>query len=310
MIEHQISNTRNTPQTTLNLRMMNTRCLTEEKLKLHKALENIMDIKPDIYIFTESKNPPKETEVNHRIIFNSYSTPGQGGTTIIINKGVDIIYTETNIPDTVILVLQKFNSTSIIVGTYISHRIGSRPQALKFILEYIKPLARRYNDPNILIFGDFNLKPDVIHKVIYEQTDTAALLKLQISENYKSPQGFPHLMTRKGTNNKRETIYSRLDYILLNREHRITTEYNPIISDHIIFNLEMHLSKTTIQKKLTTDRNKIYRELKLLSHPNMQMILEYIKTNLDSFSQHKAVKPKDCEILSFRTGPDIQIYYQ
>ena len=102
-----------------------------------------------------------------------------------------------------------------------------------------------------------------MHELV-EQSSPAASLGLKIQENYTSLPGFPLLTTRIGENAKKQTTYSQIDYVLSNRSTLISTDHDNDIFDYIIFNTKLTLKNTKIQKKRTTKRNQILRELSLL----------------------------------------------
>ena len=140
---------------------MNIRSLTKQKLLFHKATESLTGFSPDIYIFTESKFSPKEQKIlQHKTTLHNCQETGQGGTTIIINnKRISIVDSDTNISDTVFLTIQVGKTTTIRVGTYFHHRIKDKSQRLRLIIEELSNKASKYKNPNILVFGDLNMKP-------------------------------------------------------------------------------------------------------------------------------------------------------
>ena len=56
-------------------------------------------------------------------------------------------YSDTNIPNTVLLVIHKGNATVILAGTYMSHEEKDKPQKFEVILKIIHNLASRYQNP-------------------------------------------------------------------------------------------------------------------------------------------------------------------
>jgi len=271
----------------LTLRMMNIRTLTKQKLLLHKATEILTNNTPDIYIYTESKFKPKDEDIyKHRTIAHSCPEPGKAGTTLVINNKIDVIEIDDKISDTIFATIQKKKTTAIIVGTYFPQRNISRPQRLKLILEYLNTISIKYKNPNILIFGDFNMKPAIVEKIISSST-TAAQLKLRVINNYQAPEGFPHLATRLGTNIKNQKVYSRIDYIITNQSCKINTHFDQTLSDHIIFNAEIALNQTFVQKTLSINRNKILKEIHLQKPEKLSSTLKYIKNNQHTFNKIK-----------------------
>ncbi len=267
----------------ITLFMMNIRSLTKQKLQLIKATMKLSNFTPDISIYTESKyDPTKHISRPNTNIFHSGHEEGQGSTTIITSNSLNIIEADTTISDTVFLTTQKGKATTFIIGTYFHHRYRSRPQRLKLIIEELYLKARKYENPNILIFGDLNMKPNSVEAII-KSSSAAAALKLKISNNYASPNGFPNLTTRVGSNKKNQIIYSQLDYIICNRPCHTRTAFDKILSDHISFSTEIPLEPSKIQKILRFKRKKILREISLLDPPDIDSTLQYIKNNLGCY---------------------------
>ncbi len=279
----------------ITLFMMNIRSLTKQKLQLLKATTRLSNFSPDIYIYTESKfDPTQHIPKSNTNVFHSSHEEGQGGTTIITSNNINIIDADTRISDTIFLTIQKGKTTTLIVGTYFHHRYQSRPQRLKLILEEISQKTTKYQNPNILIFGDLNMKPNNVEAII-ESSSIAATLKLKLSNNYISPDTFPNLATRVGSNKKNQTVYSQLDYIICNRPCKTKTAFDKTLSDHISFSTEMTLEPTKAQKILSFKRKKILREITLLEPTDMNSTLLYIKNNLSSYQaisqpSHKTYK--------------------
>jgi len=102
-------------ESTLTLRMANIRSLTREKLQIDRAMESLTNATPDVYVYVESRHKPVDNNLQkYRQVFHSTMEEGRGGTTILVNKKMSINFSETNIPDTVLLVLQKAQSTVIL----------------------------------------------------------------------------------------------------------------------------------------------------------------------------------------------------
>ena len=193
----------------LTIRMGNIRSLTQEKLRIDKATESLTNTIPDVYIYVESRfKPDNENLQKYRQVFHSMKEVGRGGTTILVKKDININFSETNIPDTVLLVLHKAKTTLVLAGTYLSQRITDKSQKLGLILEMLGKLAGRYNDPTVLLFGDLNMDEHVVHRTLERVNHQIAHLNLRIAENYTSPPSFPQLATRRGINKRKESQYT------------------------------------------------------------------------------------------------------
>jgi len=204
--------------------------------------------------------PSDDNIGKYRLVFHSSLEDGRRGTTILVIKNLSIIFSETSIPDTVLLVLQIAKATVILAGTYFSQRINDKPQKLILILETLYKLVERYNNPLVLLFGDLNMNELSVRRILERSCHLTAHLKLRIVDNYISPSGFPLLATRRGTNKLNTPIFSRLDYILTNGDCIISTEFVENLSDHIFFNLHLNLRQSSVRGVLSTDRNQINRE--------------------------------------------------
>ncbi len=236
--------------------MMNIRSLSKRKLQLIKASTSLSGFTPDIYIYTESKYDSSQyNTIPHNNIYHSSHIEGQGGTTIITNKTLNIIEAGTSIPNTIYLTIQKGKAFTFIVGTYFHHRHPSRQQKLKSILEILYEKAKKYENSNILIFGDLNMKPNSVENIITSST-IAIALNLKVCTNYESPNSFPNLTTRVGTNKNNQKVFSQLDYIICNRSCKTNTSFNSFLSDHISFRTEMSIESSKIQKIPSYNRGK------------------------------------------------------
>ncbi len=175
----------------LTIRMANIRTLTKEKLETDRALESLMDFSPDVYLYVESKNKLASEKLSkYRQLYHSIEKEGQGGTTVIINKKVQVSFSETNIPDTVILVLHKEKSTILLAGTYMSHRDKNKSQKLGIILETMSKLTERYQNISILLFGDFNMPESSLQNILKKYSIYVAKLGLKLINDYNSPPRF------------------------------------------------------------------------------------------------------------------------
>ena len=269
-----------------SLRLANIRSLTKEKLQIDKASESLLNSSPDVYVYVESRQkPPDDSLQKCRQVFHSSTEEGRGGTTILVKKNIGVSHSETNIPDTVLLVLHKGKATMILAGTYISQRVNDRAQKLHLVLETLGKLAEKYNDPNVLLFGDLNLNEFTVNRTLQKLSHQLAHLKLRIYNDYTSPTGFPLLMTRKGINKRRVPLYSRLDYIITNGSCTVNTEFVENISDHIFFNVYLDLKQSCVRRVPHIDRNKIYREITSFVNEDITSILAYIKDNLRFFKK-------------------------
>lgn len=154
-------------ENTLTLRMANIRSLTQEKLQIDKATESLTNAVPDVYVYVESRYKPPEDKIGrYRMVFHSSFADGRGGTTILVKKSLGITLSETSIPDTVLLVLQKGQATVILAGTYFSHRINDKAQKFRLILEALNKLAERYSNPIVLLFGDLNMNEVSVQQIL------------------------------------------------------------------------------------------------------------------------------------------------
>ncbi len=289
---------------TLRLRLANIRSLSKEKLLTDRATESLLSTFPDVYIYTETKRDPSdEYLLRHRQVFHSCAEEGRGGTTFLVRKEINVAYSDTEIPDTVILILQVDKATVILVGTYLTHRGKDKCQKLNLILEVTNKLAERYIHPTILIFGDFNMNEHSLRYNLNKQKHLLADLKLNIASNYTSPPNFPPLSTRRGINKNNITKFSRLDYIITNSNCSIRTEFVETISDHIFFNVTLNLKHSSMRRVLSYDRNKINRELNTLLKEDINSILTFIKTNLHSYKKVRIPKLEKRKCLEFQISP-------
>lgn len=287
------------------LRMANIRSLTKEKLLVDRATESLLSTTPDAYIYVESRyNPTDESLTKSKQVFHCATEEGRGGTTILVRKHINVSFSETHIPDTVLLVLHKGKSTVILAGTYLSHRINDKTHKLSLILNTLSRLADRYTDPTILFFGDLNMNPQAAFRTFERLSHQLAYLKLKVADNYLSPTYFPPLTTRKGINRVNEPVYSRLDYILANEECFIGTEYVENMSDHIFFNLYLNLRHSGVRRALSIDRNQINREIATFKNEDITSILTYIRDNMNSFKRFRVPKPPIHDPLIFQISSD------
>ncbi len=279
------------PASKLTVRMANVRSLTKEKVNIIRAAENLLGIASDVSIYVESRIDPSLTSLSkYKQIFHSNSEQGRGGTTIVLKKDIGVSFSETEIPDTVVLVIHRDRAVVILAGTYLSHRCSDKSQTIAQILDVIDRLAGRFNHPTVLLFGDFNMNERTVNQVVERHSHLLARLDLKFAENYKSPSGFPPLTTRRGINRHNETVYSRLDYIMTNGSCQVSTEFVEDVSDHILFNLDLELQDSSVKRVLNTDRNKINREIIALEKEDITSVLAFIKHNIHTYKNFK--KPK------------------
>jgi len=232
-------------------------------------------------------------------VFHSSFEEGRGGTTILVSKKINVIYSDTKIPGTVLLVLQKGKATIILGGIYLSQRVD-KTQKLSLILETVDKLWIRYDNPAVLLFGDLNMNERTVSDFLEKQGHLVAKLGLHIVNAYTSPINFPPLSTRKGTNKHNLPVYSRLDYIITNGNCITVTEFVENLSDHIFFNTKLRLRQSNVRRVLSTDRNKIFREIKSLKEEGIASILNYIKDNLHTYKKSRAPKPPTQDPLTFQ----------
>ncbi len=207
-----------------------------------------------------------------------------------MKKGISVSYSETQIPDTVIIVLQLEKATIILAGIYLSHRVRNKSQKLILILETVNKLIERYNDPTVLLFGDLNMNEQSLKRSINKLQHLLVNLKLRIVDSYTSPPSFPPLTTRKVVNNCSTPTFSRLDYILTNGNCSVTTEFVEGITDHIFFNVNLNIKNSSMRRVLSIDRNKIIRELSPLTKENIYSVLTYLKDNLHTYRKKRVPK--------------------
>lgn len=290
---------------TLTLRMANIRSLTKEKLQIDRATESLLNSTPDVYIYTETRQDPTDDYLKkYKQIFHSSTEEGKGGTTVLVSNKIPVIYSETKIPDTVMVVLQKGNANIILTGTYLSHRLKDKYQKLALILEMISKLAERYSKPTVLLFGDLNMYEQTVRNNLQKQNHLLAKLELRIVDNYASPPNFPPLTTRKGTNKHNEPVYNRLDYIITNGDCIVRTEYAERLSDHIFFNLKLDLKQSSVRRVQSTDRNKLNRELATLMMEDISSVLSFIKDNLHTYRKSRTCKPYGQDPIIFHISQD------
>ena len=271
--------------------MANVRSLTKGKLLIDRATESLLSTTPDAYIYVESRYDPTDDNLSkHKQVFHCAAKERRGGTTILVRKNINISFSETHIPDTVLLVLHKGKSTIILAGTYLSHRINDKTHKLSLILNSLSKLAERYTNPTILLFGDLNRNPQTLLRTLERLSHQLAYLKLRVVDNYSSPANFPPLTTRKGINKGNELVYSRLDYILTNDDCFIGTEYVEKMSDHIFFNLHFNLRQSGVRRAPSIDRNQINREIATFTNEDITSTLTYIKDNISSFKRLRVPK--------------------
>ncbi len=284
----------------LSLRMSNIRSLTKEKINIDRATESILGISPDAYIYVESRFDPSQSSLSkYRQVFHSSREEGQGGTTVLLRKSIGVSFSETQIPDTVVLVLHKGRATIILAGIYLSHRLGNKSQRIALVLETVSQLASRFTAPNILIFGDLNMGERTAHNNFEKHSQLLAHLGLKVVEDYESPPSFPSLATRKGTNRHGDTVHSRLDYILTNSTFSVSTEFVESFSDHILLNFEIELQNSGVRRALRLDRNRIIREITTLKDEDITSVMTFVRQNMHSYKKFEIQKTPTPSNLSF-----------
>lgn len=184
--------TENTPisneESKFSIRVANIRSLTREKLQIDRATESLLGTTPDVYIYVESRfKPSGDMLQKYRHVFHSSAEEGRGGTTILVKKDINVSFSETNVPDTVILVLHRCKTTLVLAGTYLSQRVTDKLQKLRLILETLGKLTERFVNPSVLLFGDLNMNVLTVERAISSLDHQLAHLRLRVADNYSSP---------------------------------------------------------------------------------------------------------------------------
>jgi len=265
----------------------NIRQLNEQKAKVIKALPNHQFT--DLIALSEVKQTkPLESFRKTHSIAHNIKIEGRGGVATLARSKLLEVNSYSAIQDALIQTWESRGTTIITAIAYLSSshtlNVTDRKHRLRNIIEQIDVQAENYEDPSIILTGDFNLELEHVKEVLQDTSTIIYKDGLKMCDNYSSPLG--SLFTRTGINKNGQVVTSRIDYIITNTNSYIQTSFHREISDHILFLINLTPKTTKRRRVLLYHRSNIFKELIRNRNNTLSDMLDYLRNNLHNFVKY------------------------